>query len=107
MIFSEIITNFAPENEYIIVHLNEFRHMNDSLMKGISLLAVIAFTSCSHDAWFQTNDKVKQEADQYSSNFKTIVLGGQDADARQTWNTAVSTQITRIKLQLLCLGAAR
>ena len=68
--------------------------MNDSLMKGISLLAVIAFTSCSHDAWFQTNDKVKQEADQYSSNFKTIVLGGQDADARQTWNTAVSTQIT-------------
>lgn len=68
--------------------------MKSYLMKGVSLLAVIALTSCSHDAWFQTNDKVKQEADQYSSNFKTIVLGGQDADARQTWNTAVSTQIT-------------
>ena len=68
--------------------------MKSYLMKGVSLLAVIALTSCSHDAWFRTNDAVKQEAEEYSSNFKTIVLGGQEVDSRQTWNTAVSTQIT-------------
>ena len=68
--------------------------MNSYFLKGVSLLTVIAFASCSHDAWFQKNDRAKQMEEEYSSNFKTIVLGGQDVDARQTWNTAVSTQIT-------------
>ena len=68
--------------------------MNRYFLKGVSLLTVIAFASCSHDAWFQKNDRAKQMEEEYSSNFKTIVLGGQDVDARQTWNTAVSTQIT-------------
>ena len=64
-------------------------------MKGISLLAVaVVMTSCSHDAWNQTNDVVKQKTEEYSSNFKNIVLGGQDIDSRQIWSTAVSTQIT-------------
>lgn len=68
--------------------------MNSYFLKGVSLLTVIAFASCSHDAWFQKNDRAKQMEEEYSSNFKTIVLGGQDVDARQTWNTAVSTEIT-------------
>ena len=68
--------------------------MKKYLMKGVSLFAVsVMFVGCSHDAWFQTNDRVRQMAEEYSSNFKTIVLGGQDVDARQTWNTAVSTKV--------------
>ena len=69
--------------------------MKEYLMKGVSLFAIsVMLVGCSHDAWFQTNNRVKQMEEEYSSNFKTIVLGGQDVDARQTWNTAVSTQIT-------------
>ena len=69
--------------------------MKKNLMKGVSLFAISAMlVGCSHDAWFQTNNRAKQMEEEYASNFKTIVLGGQDVDARQTWNTAVSTQIT-------------
>ena len=69
--------------------------MNKYLTNGVTLLGVAMFTvGCSHDAWFQTTDAAQRAAEEYSSNFKTIVLGGQDVDSRQTWNTAVSTQIT-------------
>lgn len=69
--------------------------MKKYLMRCVGLVAVGAImASCSHDAWNQTNDATLQLVDEYSSNFKTIVLGGQDVDSRQTWNTAVSTQIT-------------
>ena len=69
--------------------------MNKYLTNGVALLGVAMLTmSCSHDAWFQTTDAAQRAAEEYSSNFKTIVLGGQDVDSRQTWNTAVSTQIT-------------
>ena len=69
--------------------------MKKYLLKGISLFAfTFILASCSHDAWFQVNDLAKEAAEEYASNFKTIVLGGQNVDSRQTWNTAVSTQIT-------------
>jgi hypothetical protein len=33
-------------------------------MKGVSLFAIaVVMASCSHDAWFQTNDAVKQTAE--------------------------------------------
>lgn len=63
-------------------------------MKGGSLFAVMILTACSHDAWFQKNDAAQQDAEEYSSNFKSIVLEGQEVDSRQTWNTAVRTMIT-------------
>ena len=63
-------------------------------MKGVSLFAVtVVMAGCSHDAWFQTNDAVKQTAEEYSSNFRTIVLGGQNVDSRQTWNTASTVKL--------------
>ena len=69
--------------------------MNKYLMNGAALLGTaLLAVSCSHDAWFQTSDAAQRAAEEYSSNFKTVVLGGQDVDSRQTWNTAVSTQIT-------------
>ena len=49
--------------------------------------------SCSHDSWNQTNSATQRDAEEYTSNFKNIVMGGQDVDSRQTWNTAVTTQI--------------
>ncbi len=64
------------------------------MMKGVALLGVAILTvSCSHDAWFQTNDATQRDAEEYASNFKNIVMGGQNVDSRQTWNTAVTTQI--------------
>ena len=69
--------------------------MNKYLMNGAALLGTaLLAVSCSHDAWFQTSDAAQRAAEEYSSNFKTVVLGGQDVDSRQTWNTTVSTQIT-------------
>ena len=75
--------------------------MNSYFLKGVSLLTVIAFASCSHDAWFQKNDRAKQMEEEYSSNFRTIVLGGQNVDSRQTWNTAVTTQINLTSAPIL------
>ncbi len=69
--------------------------MKKYLMKGVSLFAItVVMASCSHDAWFQTNDATQRDAEEYASNFKNIVMGGQNVDSRQTWNTAVATQIT-------------
>ena len=68
--------------------------MKKYLMKGVSLFAItVVMASCSHDAWFQTNDATQRDAEEYASNFKNIVMGGQNVDSRQTWNTAVTTQI--------------
>jgi hypothetical protein len=68
--------------------------MKKYMMKGVALLGVAILTvSCSHDAWFQTNDATQRDAEEYASNFKNIVMGGQNVDSRQTWNTAVTTQI--------------
>ena len=66
-------------------------------MKGVFLVGAAVFAaSCSHDSWYQTTDAAQQAAEEYSTNFKNIVLGGQDVDSRQTWNTGVSTEITLI-----------
>ena len=68
--------------------------MKKYLMKGVALLgATILIVSCSHDSWNQTNSATQRDAEEYTSNFKNIVMGGQDVDSRQTWNTAVTTQI--------------
>ena len=68
--------------------------MKKYLMKGVALLgATILTVSCSHDSWNQTNSATQRDAEEYTSNFKNIVMGGQDVDSRQTWNTAVTTQI--------------
>ena len=64
-------------------------------MKGVFLCGIAVLTaSCSHDAWNQSYNPAQQAAEEYASNFKTIVLGGQDVDGRQTWNTSVTTEIT-------------
>lgn len=68
--------------------------MKKYLMKGVALLgATILTVSCSHDSWNQTNNATQRDAEEYASNFKNIVMGGQNVDSRQTWNTAVTTQI--------------
>ena len=68
--------------------------MKKYLMKGVALLgATILIVSCSHDSWNQTNSATQRDAEEYTSNFKNIVMGGQNVDSRQTWNTAVTTQI--------------
>ena len=69
--------------------------MKRYLLKGFALLGVaVLITSCSHDAWNQTSSAVQRKAEEFAANFKNIVMGGQDIDASQTWNTAVTTQIT-------------
>ena len=63
-------------------------------MKGVALLgAAILVAGCSHDAWHQTYDGTQQFAAEYSSNFRTLVLNGQNVDPNQTWNTAVTTKV--------------
>lgn len=50
--------------------------MNKYLMNGAALLGTaLLAVSCSHDAWFQTSDAAQRAAEEYSSNFKTVVLG--------------------------------
>ena len=68
--------------------------MRKNLMKGVALLgAAILVAGCSHDAWNQTYDGTQQFAAEYSSNFKTLVLNGQNVDPNQMWNTAVTTKV--------------
>ena len=68
--------------------------MKKYLMKGVALLgATILTVSCSHDSWNQTNSATQRDAEEYASNFKNVVMGGQNVESRQTWNTAVTTQI--------------
>ncbi len=68
--------------------------MRKNLMKGVALLgAAILVAGCSHDAWHQTYDGTQQFAAEYSSNFRTLVLNGQNVDPNQTWNTAVTTKV--------------
>ena len=65
------------------------------MMKSLSLaaIAVMTITSCSHDAWNQTYNPSEQTAYEFKSNFKNVVMGGNDIDANQTWSTAVTTKI--------------
>ena len=68
--------------------------MRKNLMKGVALFgAVILVAGCSHDAWNQTYDGTQQFAAEYSSNFKNLILNGQNVDPNQTWNTAVTTKV--------------
>lgn len=68
--------------------------MRKNLMKGVALFgAAILVAGCSHDAWNQTYDGTQQFAAEYSSNFRTLVLNGQNVDPNQTWNTAVTTKV--------------
>ena len=68
--------------------------MRKNLMKGVALIgAAILVAGCSHDAWNQTYDGTQQFAAEYSSNFKNLILNGQNVDPNQTWNTAVTTKV--------------
>ena len=68
--------------------------MKKYLMKGVALLgATILIVSCSHDSWNQTNSATQRDAEEYASNFKNVVMGGQNVDSRQTWNTAVTVRL--------------
>ena len=68
--------------------------MRKSLMKGVALIgAAILVAGCSHDAWHQTYDGTQQFAAEYSSNFRTLVLNGQNVDPNQTWNTASTVKL--------------
>jgi hypothetical protein len=68
--------------------------MRKNLMKGVALLgAAILVAGCSHDAWNQTYDGTQQFAAEYSSNFRTLVLNGQNVDPNQTWNTASTVKL--------------
>ena len=68
--------------------------MRKNLMKGVALLgAAILVAGCSHDAWHQTYDSTQQFAAEYSSNFRTLVLNGQNVDPNQTWNTASTVKL--------------
>ena len=62
------------------------------LMKATAALALcLAAVGCSHDKdVFDTHAKEKE----YESKFNSGVLGGQDIDSRQTWNTTVATDVT-------------
>ena len=69
--------------------------MRKNLMKGVALLgAAILVAGCSHDAWNQTYDGTQQFAAEYSSNFRTLVLNGQNVDPNQTWNTTNTVNLT-------------
>ena len=68
--------------------------MRKNLMKGVALFgAAILVAGCSHDAWNQTYDGTQQFAAEYSSNFRTLVLNGQNVDPNQTWNTASTVKL--------------
>ena len=64
------------------------------LMKSMALVAIAATAaSCNHDAWNERPDTTKQQTQEYANNFRSIVLGGQNMDPRQTWNTATSSTV--------------
>ena len=65
------------------------------LMKSMAFAAVAVMTaSCSHNAWNQEYNPSEQTAYEFKSNFKNVVMGGNDIDANQTWSTAVTTKIS-------------
>lgn len=65
------------------------------LMKSMALVAIAAAAaSCNHDAWNERPDTTKQQTQEYANNFRSIVLGGQNMDPRQTWNTATSKSLS-------------
>ncbi|MBR1504552.1 MAG: DUF4842 domain-containing protein [Prevotella sp.] len=70
--------------------------MNKSYLMKSMALTVMAVTavSCNHDAWNERPDNTKQEALEYETNFKNMVLGGQAVDASQNWSTATNTKVT-------------
>jgi hypothetical protein len=64
------------------------------LMKGVALAAIaMVAASCNHDAWDQRQDTSSQTAKEYEANFKSLVLGGQNIDASQTWSTAKNAKV--------------
>ena len=64
-------------------------------MKGAALLmGTVLVAGCTHDAWKISGSAAQQFAEEYGSNFKTIVLEGRNIDDNQTWNTAVTTQVS-------------
>lgn len=64
------------------------------LMKSMALVAIAAAAaSCNHDAWNERPDTTKQQTQEYANNFRSIVLGGQNMDPRQTWNTATKANV--------------
>ena len=69
--------------------------MNKYLMKGAGAVVIsLMATSCKHDLWNQQPDTTKKDVVEFQANFKNTVMGGQEVDANQTWNTAVTTRIT-------------
>ncbi len=63
------------------------------LLKGIAAMAV-AFTAVScHSGWGEVYDE-NYAAKEFKANFSNIVMGGQEIDAQQTWNTAVTTRVS-------------
>jgi len=69
--------------------------MNKSYLMKSMALTVMAVTavSCNHDAWNERPDNTKQEALEYETNFKNMVLGGQAVDASQNWSTATGSTV--------------
>lgn len=59
---------------------------------ALTVMAVTA-VSCNHDAWNERPDNTKQEALEYETNFKNMVLGGQAVDASQNWSTATTAKV--------------
>ncbi len=64
------------------------------LMKGVALTAIaLTVASCNHDAWDQQPNNSSQTAKEYEANFKSLVLGGQNIDASQTWSTTAGSSV--------------
>ena len=57
-------------------------------------MGTVLVAGCTHDAWKISGSAAQQFAEEYGSNFKTIVLEGRNIDDNQTWNTAVTTQVS-------------
>lgn len=62
------------------------------ILKGVALVAVAFTVASCHKGWGEVYDEDYQNRE-FQSNFKAIVMNGQDIDPRQTWNTAVTTSV--------------
>lgn len=62
------------------------------ILKSLAVVAVAFAVVGCHKGWGEVYDEDYQNRE-FQSNFKAIVMNGQDIDPRQTWNTAVTTHV--------------
>ena len=64
------------------------------MKEGLLLAAALVVVGCNHDAWNTTYDKTASIVSESEKTFMNSVMESKSIDAKQTWNTAVPTEIS-------------